>query len=1100
MSNTQHQNNSTTKLVFALKSKQRADQELVLSKTKSTLGSHKDCTVVLNSDQIQPMHCMVIQGQRGTIVRNFHPDTRINGESFGDAWIGEGDSISIGNVDLLNRVNVNKNQLAEANNQMVRDHDPASCQVAPHQSEAMFELIERLTKMEGVLDHLNEINVTNRSRTRRVIKSLRGKSRASEHQLSKNMEEVSRLEAANTALLNELESLRQESVTKGELQRLADTINHNSDHIEKLASSKDATIIQFAEKNSVLAAELDSIRSQMENEATNTPSNGRSEDDLEPVIDQVEQESSESDDAPQPSEPSIEANNPFLSSSSSNVLTAEDHFDFSQNDEVNVDPNHPPVESPSDDSRANSVDESEHLNIDSFNTDAFNTEQTDEAESIPDEFGTAFNSDAFNSDAFNTEAFIAESESTESAAHEENSGDVESCEPNHIDLEAFESQFDVSSGSAKQDTDDIDQKTSVDPFEVLSMLDSARSEFEASDEINAFSKVDEQENDSTDLTTNDNVCTENSLTDVSPENNVCNDGIAEQETDAEDAAEPRQQMPHLVEPTTDQLDEKFEADAFDKQRFEIQEVAKAEGPAMESPQRDEPNDQLDNTIQFGDSYAEKPDSLDSEESDMEPVDLASLQSRLDDLVGNQLSNDQSNEESNDEDHDLVSQPEPSFNTSNFLKEFEEIDDQVSEEVQQETFLEVESLDSATALETPTPESSKANDETSDEIEFNFELAESNLTGAFADFQKGSEDNDEESSFANANELHYSEEVLSDNEDASTETQSEFELSADESEQSNENKTAEDSNPYAAFLNEQQNEASATGNESTDFNQTVESELESNADAATGLSTAHLFEQLNQLQESETTPPSADTLIDETSPVQEDHNDSEPAEDESLAMQSENTSSKSDEMNSEESYIHEYMQRLLGNSEVKQDETASKETSDAPSLLEQTFEDEIRERQEMLKPSEFVPKASAPERQSNLQAMRELANQSAKSALAVSSQKRKFEQQSTLVLIGTGICFFLGAISAMFITEVVCIPTLLSLIFLSLTGFGISHFYDLKNPQKPVKQTAEQTNTNSSQEKTPATLSDVSQPKTSGLSNQNTEPVSSDSKADEETPQ
>ena len=87
---------------------------------------------------------------------------------------------------------------------MVRDHDPAGCQVAPHQSEAMFELIERLTKMEGVLDHLNEINETNRSRTRRVIKSLRDKSRASEHQLSKNMEEVNRLEAANMALLMSL--------------------------------------------------------------------------------------------------------------------------------------------------------------------------------------------------------------------------------------------------------------------------------------------------------------------------------------------------------------------------------------------------------------------------------------------------------------------------------------------------------------------------------------------------------------------------------------------------------------------------------------------------------------------------------------------------------------------------------------------------------------------------------------------------------------------------------------------------------------------------------------------------------------------------------
>lgn len=1097
MSNTQHQNSSTTKLVFALKSKQRADQELVLSKKKSTLGSHKDCTVVLNSDQIQPMHCMVIQGQRGTIVRNFHPDTRINGESFGDAWLGEGDSISIGNVDLLNRVNISNNQLAQANNQIVRDSGPASCQVAPHQSEAMFELVERLTKMEGVLDHLNEINQTNRSRTRRVIKSLRDKSRASEHQLSKNLEEVNHLEAANTALLNELELLRKESVSRGELQRLADTINQNSDHIEKLVSSKDATIIQFAEKNSVLAAELNSIRSQMENAATpNTQSFCPPENDFESASDQLEQVTSESDDAPQTGAPSIEAAVPFLNQTLSDEPAAEDNFDFAQNDEVNVDPNLPAVESACDHSQDMPVDESEYLNIDSFNVDAFGTEKAEEAESTPEEFDTEFSSDSFN-----PEAFTAESDSKGSTVGEEKSSDVETSETNPIGLDAFANEFDVSPGSAKQAEDDADQKPAVDPFQVLSMLDNARSEFEASDATGEFSELDEQLSGLSDLTAPDKEPAENWLTDGSTENGVCENGITEQEIVADSAAELPQQMPDQFQPISEELNEQFEAEAFDEQRSETQPIEKAEVSTSEPPQRDELTAPFDNTAKFEDPEAEKPNHLDFEDPEMGSDDLAALQSRLDDLVGHQLGTDQSNEESTDVGHELASETEPSFNTSDFLKEFEKIDDQVSQEFQQETPLDFESVDVTTPLENSTPESSNVDAETSDEIEFNFELAESNLTGAFADFQKGSEDNDDESSFSNETELQYSEDLDSGNENSATEISSEFEYSAGESEQSDEDETADDSNPYAAFLNKQQDEASATRNESDNVSQTVgpESKLEENPEGTTGLSTAHLFEQFNQLQESEETSPLSGRLFDETSSVQKDENDSGSLEQLPPTVQPDNTSNKSDEMDSEESYIHDYMQRLLGNSEVKPEEPEPSETSDAPSLLEQTFEEEIRERQEMLKPSEFVPKASAPERKSNLQAMRELANQSAKSALAVSSQKRKFEQQSTLVLIATGVCFFLGAISAMFITQAICIPTLFSVIFFSLTGFGVFYFYDLKNPRKTAKKTAEQTGKNTSQTEAAATPSSASQTKISDVPTQKTELAASDSQPRDSQP-
>ena len=1101
MSNTQHQNSKPTKLAFALRSKQRADQDLVLSKKKSTVGSHKDCTVVLNSDQIQPMHCMVIQGQQGTIVRNFHPDTRINGESFGDAWLNESDCISIGNVDLLNRVNVSNNQLATSNNLILGNQTPGSCQVAPHQTEAMFELIDRLTKMEGVLDHLNETNETNRNRTRRVIKSLRDKARESEHQLSKNLEEVNHLEEANATLLKELELIRREAVSKDELQQLADTIKENADRLEDLVSSKDATIAQFAEKNSVLAAELNSIRAQFEiAKSQNSASDNRHESAVESAMSQLEVEQeelrtletqtletqslidNEATSAPNESAQSFsDVDQPEAISG----RAAETEFDFGENTEVNVDPNHPFAE------RSFEGFDSENRNQDPNESVANEFKQLDSTGLESDAFGTnAFKTGGFNTDRFNTESFNAEEFSPSETAEQTPDStvspetfnalaDESASAPNETTSGPLDNQTDTSPESKAPAPDSAgisaspnndDDQAAVDPFQVLSMLDNARSGFDESSAATASEQniqsdnVEEPKNAASDFdSATDAVNEVNSGAAGSLAGNV----TIKDESIVDFAAELQQR-----------LAEKFDAAEFDTANetpsVEKESLAKHEEPTSATfedlsetelpptePSLTEPSQvesRTDAEFQPGQFETENHESFDFSETESSSTDLEALQSRLAGFVGQQMNTSKSEDANSDTNAESDEKSEPSFDTSEFLNEFEGIDDQVAQEVQQEAEADVEPTETATEFQAPetTEPSSVAAEEESGEIEFNFELAESNLSGAFADFENGEDDEADAAGFEGATELEYSEE-LGGSDDTDTEssmqfgqgepdeTSEQFQTEATEID-ATENETAESSNPYASFLSEQQ----------TETEEETVPETESYAESETGLSTARLFAQLSNADDDEESP--ADQF-DKSSFMNQDNN---------VSSQSEATSATSsdDDSNSEseDSYIHDYMQRLLGNSGSKEEEEAeAAEKKGTPSLLEQTFEEEIRERQEMLKPSEFKPKASAPERQSNLKAMRELANQTAKSALEVSSQKKKFEQQSSVVLIATGICFFLGAISAMFITQAFCFPTLFSVIFFSLTGFGVFYFYELKNPKKSSKKSEKKSKEKSSKQ-------------------------------------
>ncbi|NLE37290.1 MAG: hypothetical protein GX621_04620, partial [Pirellulaceae bacterium] len=71
-----------------------------LQSPKCTIGSDPRCTLRLDTEGVRPVHCLVIRGDRATVVRRWSDDTRLNGSAFWDTELVPGDRLGAGPVDL----------------------------------------------------------------------------------------------------------------------------------------------------------------------------------------------------------------------------------------------------------------------------------------------------------------------------------------------------------------------------------------------------------------------------------------------------------------------------------------------------------------------------------------------------------------------------------------------------------------------------------------------------------------------------------------------------------------------------------------------------------------------------------------------------------------------------------------------------------------------------------------------------------------------------------------------------------------------------------------------------------------------------------------
>lgn len=78
----------------------RDGQVIRLTAPKSTIGKAEYCTLQLRNSALADIHCLILRGERQTVVRRWSEDTRLNGRGFDDAPLTVGDCLSIGPLDF----------------------------------------------------------------------------------------------------------------------------------------------------------------------------------------------------------------------------------------------------------------------------------------------------------------------------------------------------------------------------------------------------------------------------------------------------------------------------------------------------------------------------------------------------------------------------------------------------------------------------------------------------------------------------------------------------------------------------------------------------------------------------------------------------------------------------------------------------------------------------------------------------------------------------------------------------------------------------------------------------------------------------------------
>jgi len=184
----------------------QAGRTIRLSSPKCTIGSAPNCTLRLRGKGIEPVHCVVLHGARQTIVRRWASDTFINDHRFEDEALRAGDRLAIGAlefqvVSLPGRVPV------------------------PAEPVRNFELEAKLEKL--LVAQLTErLNIANRQ-ARRRLRAVIGKLRKFQIRMSEletrrrtNTHEQEQL-AAEKAKLAALESDLQAKAAELEQKRAA---------------------------------------------------------------------------------------------------------------------------------------------------------------------------------------------------------------------------------------------------------------------------------------------------------------------------------------------------------------------------------------------------------------------------------------------------------------------------------------------------------------------------------------------------------------------------------------------------------------------------------------------------------------------------------------------------------------------------------------------------------------------------------------------------------------------------------------------------------------------------------------------------------------
>ena len=87
-------------LVLRIQGSDYKGQTLRLKSAKCTIGSGPSCTLRLRGRNVEPLHCIILRGPKGAVIRRWSSNTRLNGQTFTNALLSTGDRLSIGPLEF----------------------------------------------------------------------------------------------------------------------------------------------------------------------------------------------------------------------------------------------------------------------------------------------------------------------------------------------------------------------------------------------------------------------------------------------------------------------------------------------------------------------------------------------------------------------------------------------------------------------------------------------------------------------------------------------------------------------------------------------------------------------------------------------------------------------------------------------------------------------------------------------------------------------------------------------------------------------------------------------------------------------------------------
>ena len=88
-------------LQFRIQGGQHDGRTVRISAAKCTIGSAAGCTLRLRAGDVDPLHCLILCGHNGTVIRRNSRRTYLNGAPFDDAPLQAGDLLQIASIELV---------------------------------------------------------------------------------------------------------------------------------------------------------------------------------------------------------------------------------------------------------------------------------------------------------------------------------------------------------------------------------------------------------------------------------------------------------------------------------------------------------------------------------------------------------------------------------------------------------------------------------------------------------------------------------------------------------------------------------------------------------------------------------------------------------------------------------------------------------------------------------------------------------------------------------------------------------------------------------------------------------------------------------------